>query len=218
MVKFILICATGRSGSTTLQRILNTIPDSNICGENDGAIINILKFYKNIKKTVTMRPGKQRSLTSEQCENRKIKPCWYNSFNNDIILLKIRELIIELFDNKKNNRVIGCKEIRFIHDDLSLLNEFIELFPETKIILHYKKDIDSQSKSDWFALDKDSKNLLLEHNTKMINFYNISNKDKFYLSTFEEMFDEQFMINIFNFLSEQFNKKLYLKILSNKLE
>ena len=33
MIKFILICATGRSGSTTLQRIINSIPDANITGE-----------------------------------------------------------------------------------------------------------------------------------------------------------------------------------------
>lgn len=32
--KIILICATGRSGSTTIQRLINTIPNSNICGEN----------------------------------------------------------------------------------------------------------------------------------------------------------------------------------------
>jgi hypothetical protein len=39
-MKFILICATGRSGSTTLQRIINTIEESNINGENLGAINN----------------------------------------------------------------------------------------------------------------------------------------------------------------------------------
>ena len=43
--KIVLICATGRSGSTTLQRIINTIPNSNICGENHGAINSLLEFY-----------------------------------------------------------------------------------------------------------------------------------------------------------------------------
>ena len=33
-VQFIIIAATGRSGSTTMQRIVSTIPDSNINGEN----------------------------------------------------------------------------------------------------------------------------------------------------------------------------------------
>ena len=49
-MKFIIICATGRSGSTTLQRIINTIGSSNIYGENDGAINNLLKCYQNIKE------------------------------------------------------------------------------------------------------------------------------------------------------------------------
>ena len=50
-MKIILICATGRSGSTTLQRIINTIKESNIYGENWGAINELLECYSNIKKT-----------------------------------------------------------------------------------------------------------------------------------------------------------------------
>ena len=45
-LEFVLICATGRSGSTTLQQIINTIPNSNICGENGGAINNLQNFIK----------------------------------------------------------------------------------------------------------------------------------------------------------------------------
>ena len=48
-MKFIIIASTGKSGSTLLQRIINTIPNSNITGEKDGAIINILKSYKSLK-------------------------------------------------------------------------------------------------------------------------------------------------------------------------
>ena len=51
MDKIVLICATGRSGSTTLQRIVNIIPNSNICGENFGAVNSLLEFYKRIKTT-----------------------------------------------------------------------------------------------------------------------------------------------------------------------
>ena len=35
-MKYILICATGRSGSTTLQRIINTIEESNIMRKSWG--------------------------------------------------------------------------------------------------------------------------------------------------------------------------------------
>ena len=46
--KIVLICATGRSGSTTMQRIINTIPGSNICGENYGAVNSLLDFYNKL--------------------------------------------------------------------------------------------------------------------------------------------------------------------------
>ena len=49
MDKIVLLCCVGRSGSTTLQRIINTIPNSNICGENYAAILDLLRFYKNIQ-------------------------------------------------------------------------------------------------------------------------------------------------------------------------
>merc|ERR1712100_157985 len=52
--KIIIIYATGRSGSTTLQRIIN----SNITGEKWGAINDLLNCYLNIKRTNEMTPKK----------------------------------------------------------------------------------------------------------------------------------------------------------------
>ena len=54
-MEIIIICATGRSGSTTLQRIINTIEKSIITGEKWGAINDLLKCYHNIKKTNKFR-------------------------------------------------------------------------------------------------------------------------------------------------------------------
>lgn len=76
-MKFILICATGRSGSTTLQRIINTIKESNINGENWGAINNLLECYSNIKKTNSL--CKRLKNYKEGITN--IKPAWYNCYD-----------------------------------------------------------------------------------------------------------------------------------------
>ena len=85
--KFILIAATGRSGSTTLQRILNTIPNTNITGENDNAILNILKSYNSLKTTMTFNAIYP---SIDECVNNDVKPCWYNSFNLESIKKDIR--------------------------------------------------------------------------------------------------------------------------------
>ncbi len=75
MDKVILICATGRSGSTSMQRIINTIPNSNICGENFGAINSLLEFYRRIKHTSFTRiPGRLNPNTYEETISKKIKP------------------------------------------------------------------------------------------------------------------------------------------------
>ena len=91
-MKFIIIASTGKSGSTLLQRIINTIPNSNITGEKERAIINILKSYKSLKLCFR---GNLKDINCNYLikNNEKIfknydfliennmKPCWYNSFD-----------------------------------------------------------------------------------------------------------------------------------------
>lgn len=55
-IEFIIICSTPRSGSSVMVDILNTIESSNIIGENDNAIINLIKVYRSIKTTINYRP------------------------------------------------------------------------------------------------------------------------------------------------------------------
>ena len=82
MDKIVLICATGRSGSTTMQRIINSVPNSNICGENFGAINSLLEFYKRIKTTTfEYVPGHLRPASYEDIISKDVKPSWYNSYN-----------------------------------------------------------------------------------------------------------------------------------------
>lgn len=73
--KIVLICATGRSGSTTMQRLINTIPNSNICGENYGAINSLLEFYRRLKTTTREYvPGHLRPTTFEDIVSKNVKP------------------------------------------------------------------------------------------------------------------------------------------------
>ena len=101
--KIVLICATGRSGSTTLQRIINTIPNSNICGENYGAINSLLEFYFKLKHaTSTYVPGKFKPASYESIISKNVKPSWYNSYNYSQTINTLRMLITNMF--KKNSK------------------------------------------------------------------------------------------------------------------
>ena len=221
-MKFILIVAIGRSGSTTLQRIINTIDNSNITGENNNFIFEILKAYNNLRRTIKMTPKDKNNLFISAHELEKIqkKPCWYNSFNLEKIKDDLRKIIIDFLDIN-NNRVLGFKEIRW-YENYDLINEFIDLFPNTKVVLHYREDIEKQSKSGWFAKNKDAFNEITKLNNDLIDFYNknknSNNYNTYYLSTFNNLFDINRMKELFKFLDEKFNNEEYNRIINNNLK
>jgi hypothetical protein len=221
MTKFILICATGRSGSTTLQRIINTIPNTNITGEKNGAIEYLLLCYKNIKYTNNLAPKHKelnndyKFLTYNEVIQNNIKPCWYNSYNFKNVKKSIKSTILQIL-SKNDCNILGYKEIRWFNK-LDLLDEFIELFPNTKIIFHLSDDIEKQSKSDWWKNDiEESKKILILYNEQLITY--ASKHNNIYLSYMKNLFNINELKKMFLFLNEPFNQEEYKKIINNSLE
>jgi hypothetical protein len=219
MDKIVLICATGRSGSTTLQRILNTIPNSNFCGENFGAVNSLLEFYKRLKHaSINNVPGNFKPVSYERLIEKKIKPAWYNSYNFDNTVHIIKTLITNLFKNNENTNVWGFKEIRYDNGKINLIKEFKELFPQTKVIIQLR-DIKSQMKSGWFKHDKNAVAYLSKMNLELYRFC-MEKKDYCYFTSFNKMFDKQNMKNLFAFIdcAEHYDEKKIDDILKNNLK
>ena len=202
--KIILICAIGRSGSTTLQLILNTIPQSNICGENHGAINRLLEFYREIKFTNTKVETEYKEMA---CEERKeifkvfsngIKPAWFNNYDFEEVKKSIQNTITTMFKKSETTNIWGFKEIRY-DGKLDLINEFHELFPQTKVILNIRGDIRKQSQSSWFKEDPNSFQKLVKQSQEVIDFYN-ANRNFCFLNTLEKMYNKNHMIMLFKFI------------------
>ena len=205
-VQFIIIAATGRSGSTTMQRIVSTIPDSNINGENANFIGSLLNAYKGLKKTEQMLQISRDNYSS-------YKPCWENNFVFKEFKYNLKKIIYD-FLYVKYKKVLGFKEIRFFK--LDLLDEFIELFPNTKIILHCKENTYSQthseSKANW--LKPEDEEILKRRNAEM-KAKQLSNPVNYYYSSFENMFDVKQMEKLFNFLGYEIDKVKYTEIIND---
>jgi hypothetical protein len=229
MIKFILICATGRSGSTTLQRIINTIPNTNITGENNGAIENLLMCYENIKYTNNITPKHEENLnkddkltlkkynflTYDELKQNNIKPCWYNSYDFEDVKESIKNTILKIL-SKHDCNILGYKEIRWFNN-LHLLDEFIELFPNTKVICHLSDDIERQCKSDWWGNNIEvSRNHLILYNQQLIEY--VSNNNNCYLSYMKNLFNVEEVKKIFLFLDEPFDENEYRNIINNSME
>ena len=220
MEKIVLICATGRSGSTTIQRIINSVPNSNICGENFGAINSLLEFYKRIKTTTfDYVPGHLRPASYEDIISKDVKPSWYNSYNFQQTVVMIKILITSLFKNKETTTLWGFKEIRYDNGDIKYLREFKELFPQTKVIIQVRGNIAAQSQSSWLKKDKNAIQYLNTLNNEFYNFYN-QNKEWCYFTTFEKMFDMENIKKIFEFIdcSQDYDPNKIKQILDNNIK
>ena len=222
--KIVLICAVGRSGSTTLQLILNTIPNSNICGENNGAIIHLLEFYKQIKNTHQKVQTEFKEFNEEDKKNiskifqGRIKPAWFNTFDINEIKLCIQKTISAMFKKDESINLWGFKEIRY-EGKLELLKEFCELFPQTRVILNIRENIQKQSQSGWFKNDPIAINKLKKQTTEMIEFYKI-NRNFCFLNTLERMYNREHIESLFRFIDcyHFFNHTKIQSVLLNTLE
>ena len=220
MDKIVLICATGRSGSTTLQRIINIIPNSNICGENFGAVNSLLEFYKRIKTTTfEYVPGHLKPASYEDIISKNVKPSWYNSYNFQQTVNMIKMLIASLFKSSETTNVWGFKEIRYDNGNINYIKEFKELFPQTKVIIQVRENIQAQSQSDWLKKDKNSIQYLNKLNNEMYHFYN-QNQSWCYFTTFEKMFNKENIKKIFEFIEcqEHYDENKIKQILDNNIK
>jgi len=218
--KIVLICATGRSGSTTLQRIINTIPNSNICGENYGAINSLLDFYVKLHASSTdYIPGHYIPASYEDIISKNVKPAWYNSYQMPEMEEKIRNLIIAMFKKDSNTNVWGFKEIRYENNRYNLLKHFKQLFPQTKVIIQIRENTEAQSQSCWHKHDPNAIHYLNKINQELWNFY-CQNTDWCYFTTFEKMFDKENLHNIFSFIDcrENYDEIKVDEVLKNNLK
>ena len=222
--KIILVCAVARSGSTTLQLLLNTIPNSNICGENRGAIAHLLEFYKSIKYTRHMVQTEFEDFNDEDKKNisklfeGRTKPAWFNTFDFNDIKTNIQRTIVSMFKKNESTTTWGFKEIRY-EGKLELLKEFRELFPQTKVILNIRENLQKQSKSSWFKDDPQSINYIKSQTEEIIGFYK-SNRDFCFLNTLERMYNKKHIENMFDFIGcrEYLNEQQIKTILINTIE
>lgn len=212
--KFILIIGTGRSRTTLLQRIISTsIPKTNICGENYGSLFNLLECYYNLKRTKKKSIKCKVYKTSyDKMISGNHKPAWYNNFNINIIKKHIKEIIIQML-HKENSKIIGCKMIRF-KNKLFLVDIFLELFPNTKIIYNYRKDIDSQSKSGHWKNNKNAVFKIKKLNKQLLTY---SNNKSSYMFSYEKILQIDEMKKLFQFLEEDFNEEKYNKQINIKM-
>jgi len=156
--KYVFIITYGRSGSTLLQGLLNSIDSYYIKGENYNFCYGFFKSYQSLLNTVN-EFGNEGSYY--------VTSPWFGAFefNADGFIDSIRPIILEqLFpDSKCDNKTLGFKEIRYVPGDedgvhaKDLLHylEFMEkIFSNSTFILLTRKHDEVANSAWWKSSDK----------------------------------------------------------------
>jgi hypothetical protein len=163
--KVVFVVTYGRSGSTLLMGILNSIPGSRVTGENLGVLIHLYRAYTHAQAT-KKRYGHQRRSTESAwygADDIRLKAFWkklWSAFCSDVLGTTGLE------------RVIGFKEIRYGDHDLtetefrSFIDFLLDQVPNSCIIVN-TRDLQNTSKSAWHAEHQDSAEYLTRHDRRI---------------------------------------------------
>lgn len=144
--RHLFIVTYGRSGSTLLLGVLNSIPGYLIRGENDGAAYHLHQFHA----TATKRKRRLRKRFELPLDTTN-PHFGLDEFPARVSLRILRRLVSEtLLRPEPDTRVTGFKEIRWYQDDLVEYVDFLRaLFPDARFVVN-TRDHEAVLQSGWW--------------------------------------------------------------------
>ena len=144
-LSYLFVVAYGRSGSTLLQGLLDTIPGYLIRGENRGVLYRLYQYHSALEKA-REEFARTDALTS--------RDSWFgiDEYSGSLAIARLRSLILEtLLKPAVDTRVVGFKEIRWFYDDWDRYLEFVqELFPGARFVIN-TRDHEAVADSQWWG-------------------------------------------------------------------
>ena len=104
-LSFLFVVTCGRSGSTLVQGVLNSIPGFSICGENNNACLDLWGFYKKWYGAVNNYKNNIMPVDSRNS--------WFQTCDVSCLKTGMRVLLRNLCSGDLCDRVVGFKEIRW---------------------------------------------------------------------------------------------------------
>lgn len=146
--RYVFIVTYGRSGSTLLMSLLNTIPGYRINGENNNALYRLYQADAAIARAHRDHSGG---------DHRSTRGAWYGmprveprKFRHELV----DSFVTHVLCPEPGDRVLGFKEIRYTKSDMPDLSGFLDFlrdaFPGSKIIFNHR-DVADTARSSWWA-------------------------------------------------------------------
>jgi hypothetical protein len=159
---YVFIVTYGRSGSTLLQGVLNSIPGYLVRGENRQALRHLRAFHEAaVEERQRQRRSQRRRGAEPGSHDASSAHYGIDRFPVRRSLAGIRRLALDtLLRPEPDTRVVGFKEIRWAGEDVASYVAWLqEVFPGARFVVN-TRDLDAVSRSKWWADDPEAHDTL----------------------------------------------------------
>jgi hypothetical protein len=177
--RYLFVVAVGRSGSTTMQSMLNMLPGVRLTGENDDAVNKIIDtVYDGILKRTMLDTG--HDPVDHAWSHQPIRASDLACTVQDVMLAlnppaRAIQENTALLKRNLDRTITGCKTIRLhkssTHSAQQLVSRIQKHFPCSRVVVNFNSEVKKQAKSQvrlgWYTDLKEASVLIEADNAKV---------------------------------------------------
>lgn len=211
----LFIVTYGRSGSTLLQRLIQTIPGCTLRGENFNAIEGIWQSFNRVRKTRATWGKTPQPDLSPWYGADEVRPLLYAN-------AMIDAMIAHVLRPPQDARYFGFKEIRYItlDDRFPEMLHFMRAHFKDAFFIFNTRDAEDVKKSAWWKnKEPDHIRQMVAKMDQRFADYHAANPDHSELLSYEAFSkDPNALRPLFEKLGEPFDETQMRQILSERLK
>ena len=212
---YLFVVTYGRSGSTLLQGMLNSIPGYLIRGENHQALRHLHAYHQ-----VTVRQRRKvRRVQRRRDQPPGTTTSTHPFYGMDGVpvqgsLRAIRRLALDtLLRPEPDTRVVGFKEIRWDRDDLAdYVGWLRQVFPGARFVVN-TRDLGAVSQSKWWANDPGARAALEKVEARLLALADSLGDDAFHVRYDDYVADLGRLRPLFAWLGEEYDEEALRAVL-----
>jgi hypothetical protein len=207
---FLFVVTYGRSGSTLLMGVLNSVPGYLLRGENWDALHHLFRFHQ------TLAEGSRRW---DQARLRQRTHPFFGAgdFPEQRSLDRVRELVVDtVLRPREDTRVTGFKEIRWYHDDLEEYVAWLRrVFPGARFVVN-TRDHEEVLRSGWWAKHPENAEALPRVEARILALADSLGDAAYRLHYNDYVADPTVLRGLFEWLGEPFDVDAVREVLATR--
>ena len=215
---YLFVVTYGRSGSTLLQGILNSIPGYLIRGENRQMMVHLHEFHRTGVAERREQRRQQRKNDLNPGSSTPVRPFFgMDNFNTGKSLAGIRRLALDaLLRPGAKTRVTGFKEIRWDAEDVDRYVAWLrKVFPGARFVFN-TRDLSAVAQSKWWAETPDAAEQLAETEKRLLALADSLGDDAFHVHYDDYVADPRALVPFFAWLGEEFDEEQVRAVLEER--